>query len=144
MRIYADPAALVITWLREAVADEQALESGVSECWDGLAISNRVPPTRDADSDPLLVVRRSGGLAGSLVQDRPRLDFMSWGKTEYLATALANKIRALCLHDLKGSVIQGHTIYRVSEFAGPLPYPDPAGSAVPIVMFTLEIPVRVN
>jgi hypothetical protein len=134
MRIYADSI--------ETVQEEEG--SGMDAALAGVTVGARVPASRTADSDPLVVVRRSGGLAQPPVLDRPRLDFMSWHQSDYLAMALASKVRALLLHDLKGQVVNGHTFYRVSEFAGPALYPDPAGSAVPIVMFTLETPVRVN
>jgi hypothetical protein len=137
MPTFANAQALIITYLRGALASRN------DAVLSGLIIGASVPPSRAIGSSPLLVVRRSGGPAKTPVQDRPRLDFLCWAATEYKATAIANIIRSLLLYDLPGQVIDGHTVYKPAEFAGPSSYPDPAGSAVPVVMMTLEIPIRV-
>jgi hypothetical protein len=128
---FANVPALVITWLR--------LQSALS----GVTIAAAVPSARKTGDGPLVVVRRSGGVAERPLLDRPRLDFLCWHDTEYDASGLAADIRSLLLYDLPGQVLSGHTIYKPSEFSGPALYPDPAGSNAPIVMLTMEIPVRV-
>lgn len=135
---FANPQALLVSWLRTqfAASDDELLA--------GVVVGAAVPATRTSASGPLLVVRRSGGVAKRPVLDRPRIDFMHWHATEFQATGFANLTRAFLLYDLPGQVVDGHTVYRPVEFAGPAPYPDPAGSIVPIVMFTMEIPVRVT
>jgi predicted benzoate:H+ symporter BenE len=134
-REFANATALLIDWLRiQYAAREDAVLANV-------VVGATVPPTRTG-SAPLVVVRRSGGVA-ELVRDRPRLDFMHWHSTEFKASAAAAITRALVLYTLPGQVLDGHTIYKTSEFSGPLPYPDPAGSNIPIVMLSVEIPIRI-
>jgi hypothetical protein len=135
--VFANAQAILVDYLRDTLAtlDDPDLT--------GLVIGARVPATRTLDGPPLLVVRRSGGPAVPPVLDRPRLDIMVWHATEYQATAVASVVRGLLLYDLPGQVHNGHTIYQPTEFSGPSPYPDPAGSSTPIVMFTLEVPIRV-
>jgi hypothetical protein len=134
---FANAQAVLVNYLRPALA---AL---VDPVLSGLIVGTTVPPLRDSGSPPLLVVRRSGGVAEPPVLDRPRLDFLCWSTTEFKATAIANITRGLLLYDLPGRVVDGFTCYQPVEFSGPLPYPDPAGSAVPICMFTIEVKIRV-
>lgn len=134
---FADAQALLIDYLRPALA---AL---VDPVLSGLIVGASVPPSRASGSPPLLVVRRSGGPAETPILDRPRLDLMIWHETGFKATAVANIVRSLLLFDLPGQVIDGFTVYRPAEFAGPTAYPDPAGSSVPICMFTIEVKIRV-
>lgn len=136
-RQFANVPALLIDWLRTQYA---ARGDAVAQ---GVLIAAAVPPGRTADSGPLIVVRRAGGVA-RLVRDRARIDFLHWHGTEYDASALASITRALVLYALPGCVLGGHTVYRTVEVAGPAPYPDPAGSSLPIIMFTAEVPVRIN
>lgn len=135
---FANAQAVLVDYLRPKIA---ALGDPVL---DGLIVGTQVPATRALDGPPLLVIRRSGGPATPPVLDRPRLDFMVWHTTEYKAAAVAAIVRALLLYDLPGQVHDGHTVYRPSEFAGPSQYPDPAGSSTPIVMFSLEVPIRLT
>ena len=131
MTTFANAPALLITWLR--------LQPGLA----GVTVAGAVPPSRATGSAPLVVVRRSGGVAERPVRDRPRLDFLCWHTTEYDASALAAIVRSLVHYTLPGQVLGGHTVYKPIEFSGPGLYPDPAGSNVPVVMFTEEIPIRV-
>lgn len=133
---FANAPALIIDWLRTQYA---ALADPLL---DDVTVGASVPPTR-TDATPLVVVRRSGGIASRPVLDRPRLDFMHWHQTEFKASAIAAITRSLVLYELPGEVLGGHTLYSPTELSGPIPYPDPAGSAIPIVMFTMEIPIRV-
>jgi hypothetical protein len=136
---FANAPALLIDWLRDELAG-----AGL-DYLEGVVVGGTVPPERDPwASSPLLVVRRSGGVAQTPIRDRPRLDFLHWHSTEYLASNFANVTRALLLFELPGAVLDEHTIYRPTEFAGPSLYPDPAGSSVPIVMYSLEVPIRVR
>lgn len=132
--IFANAQELLIDYLRA----EFALRS--DPVLDGVVVGEGVPPDRP---ERLVVVRRSGGPAEWPIWDLPRIDFMHWASTEYEAQAMANVTRALIMYDVKGRVLGGHTIHRVREFSGPVKYQDPAGSAVPIVMFTTEIAIRV-
>ena len=135
--VFANAPALLVDYLRPALA------ASPDPLLAGVLVLVTVPPTRSSSAPPLLVIRRSGGPAEYPVRDRPRLDFMAWHETEFKASHLAAAVRSLLLYDLPGQVINGHVCYRPAEFSGPLPYPDPAGSSVPIVMFTVEIPIRV-
>ena len=133
----ANAPAIIIDWLRSkyAAQDENLVM--------GVVMTATVPPSRTGSSGPLVVVRRSGGVV-DLIRDRARIDFLHWHSTEYKATGLAAITRALVLYDLPGLVLSGHTVYQTSEVAGPALYPDPAGSSLPIVMFTVEVPIRIN
>jgi hypothetical protein len=136
---FGNAPALLVSWLR----DELELRS--DEVLAGVIVGGTVPPKRDhLSAPPLVVVRRSGGIATWPVLDRPRLDFLHWHKTEFQATALANITRELLLYGLRGSIVDDHTIYQPVEFAGPGLYPDPAGSDVSVVMYSLEVPIRVR
>lgn len=134
---FANAQAVLIDYLRPALA---ALSDPVLT---GLVVGTTVPPSRASGSPPLLVVRRSGGVAERPILDRPRIDVLCWAATEFKATAIANITRGLLLYDLPGRVVDGFTCYQPVEFSGPLAYPDPAGSAVPVVLFTLEVKIRV-
>lgn len=136
--VYPNAQAVLVNYLRPALA------ANADPVLTGLVIGTTVPTTHNAPGPPLLVVRRSGGPAEWPVRDRPLIDFLAWHSTEFKATAVASIVRSLIHHDLPGRVVDGHTVYRPREFSGPTPYPDPAGSAVPVVMFTAEIPIRVR
>lgn len=134
---FANVQGLLVGWLRAQLA---ASSDPVAA---GVVVGAAVPATRDAGSGPLIVVRRFGGVADGVAVDRARLDLLHWHQTEYKATQLANLTRQLVLYELAGTVIEGHVVYRPVEMAGPALYPDPAGSTVPIVMYSIEVPVRV-
>lgn len=138
MPVFGNAQALLIDWLRPI------LTAHPDPVLSGIVLGVTVPASRSASGPPLLVVRRSGGPAQWPVLDLPRLDFMCWHTTEFKATAVANIVRALVMYDLRGQVVDGHNFYRVVEFQGPLPFPDPAGSPTPIVMFTAELRIRVK
>jgi len=133
----ADAAALIIDWLRGVLltVDDDVL--------DDVTVAGKVPPTRTSHG-PLVVVRRSGGVLARPILDKPRLDFMCWHETEYKARALAAIVRGMVMFELSGEVLDSHTVYQPVEFSGPSLYPDPAGSDIPIVMFSAEIPVRIG
>jgi hypothetical protein len=133
---FANVQELLITWLRT----ELALQTDPLE-HDAL-VAEDVPPGW-AGSPALVVVRRSGGPAEWPVIDLPRVDFLCRADTEYNAQKLAATVRGLIVYTLKGCILQGRTVYRIREFSGPTRYPDPAGSPVPLVMFTEEIRIRV-
>ena len=135
--VFANAQAILVDYLRPTLA-------GLTDpVLSGLIVGTKVPATRTLDGPPLLVVRRSGGPAETPILDRPRLDFLVWHETEFRATAVANIVRSLLLYDLPGQVHDDHVVYRPVEFSGPTAYPDPAGSATPIVMFTVEVRIRV-
>ena len=90
---------------------------------------------------PLVQLRRVGGVA-ERVTDRPRVDLLVWHTSEFKAQGLAQELRSLLLFDLPGQVVDGHTVYDLTEFSGPSAFPDPAGSDQPIVLFTVEIGIR--
>jgi len=135
--IFANAQALLIDFLRAG------LMLRTDEVLRGVVVGQKVPATRESGGPPLIVVRRSGGPADLPVLDLPRLDFMHWHTSEFKAQAVASITRKMVLFDLRGRVLGGHTIYRVREFSGPTQYQDPAGSNIPIVIFTAEISIRV-
>lgn len=135
--LFANAQDIAITYLRAALADRD------EDVAQGAAVSATVPTTRTGtETTPLVVVRRVGGLTDGRVVDVPRLDFMVWHATEFKAERLAQIVRSLVLFDLPGQVVNGHTVYGVTEFSGPAQFPDPAGSAAPIYLFTAEPQIR--
>lgn len=132
---FPDPIALLLP-----VARSWAPPAG----FDGLTVADEVPVTRQAGGPPLIVLRRSGGVA-SRFRDEPRIDWLCWAGTKYQALRLAGWAREQsdALHGTSLTSERGtHAVSVLSEFAGPQPYPDPAGAAVPIAMFTHEYAIR--
>jgi hypothetical protein len=97
--------------------------------------------TLDGSSPSFVALRRVGGVA-ERVTDRPRIDLLIRQTSEFKAQELAQTLRQLLLFDLPGRTVDGHTVYDVTEFAGPTAYPDPAGSDLPVVLLTLEVGIR--
>lgn len=101
-----------------------------------------VPVSRDSTAPTALVVLRRVGGVSTRVTDNARVDVLVWHSSEFKAMALAQTVRGLLLFDLPGRVVDDHPVYAVTEFTGPAGYPDPAGSAQPIVLFTIEVAIR--
>lgn len=126
------------------IADAQKVICQYLRTVTTVTVGGKVPTTRTLDSGPLVVVRRSGGTFSRPIRDKAQVDILVWHTSEALAMELANSLRSFMWFSMSGQVIDGHTIYKPSEVSGPQFYPDPAGATVPIVMFSMEIPIRVK
>ncbi|MBC3987831.1 hypothetical protein H8N00_02685 [Streptomyces sp. AC563] len=105
-----DAVAVVTRYLRSALA-------AVGE---PVPVVSRIPSPRPSR---FVQVSRLGGLRQTVVSDRPRLDFHTWGETEADAHDLCALVRALVgvIPGVRGGV----TVYRVHEVGGPQWLPDP-------------------
>lgn len=102
---FPDAVLVVIDYLREKMPD--------------LMVGSRVPEDRPSQ---FVRVRRTGGLRRTLVNDRPRIDFQCWARTEEEAETLMSRVRAytLAMAGTRGTT----TVYRVREVGGPQWMPD--------------------
>lgn len=135
--LFPNAQDVALKYLRTALPERDEPEA------QDVDVSTKVPTSREGTAaEPLVVVRRVGGLTDGRVSDVPRLDFMVWHSSEFKAERLAQIVRSLVLFDLPGRVVDGHTVYGVTEFSGPAQFPDPAGSSAPIYLFTAEPQIR--
>lgn len=86
---------------------------------------------------PLVVARRAGGVASSLIVERPRIDVHCYAATEDAAHDLAQTCRGLLLASAGTGAIR-----RATQFSGLLSTPDDAWPQVPRVWFTVELTLR--
>jgi hypothetical protein len=102
-------------------------------------VGSVVPPERPTQ---FIVVQRVGGVRRNLVTDAATLTVECWAEPEHPENAhdLAQYARAV-LHTMPGQVIDGVTVYKVDEIAGPAYLPDPA-SDQPRYSFTVSVTVR--
>lgn len=84
-------------------------------------VRSKVPNPRPAE---FVTVRRTGGVRRDLVADNAQVTVESWGATEEDAHDLAQLARAH-IGAAPGSVVNGVSIYRVTEQAAPGILPDP-------------------
>lgn len=103
----------------------------------GVDVVSRVPNPRTAE---FLLVRRVGGVTGTLVTDNATLVVEAWSDSAAAAHDLLQLARAH-LHALAGSVVGGHTVYRVAEIAGPADLPDPESNQARHTM-TVQVSLR--
>lgn len=126
--IHPDAAAAIISWLGD----------GIGALHDQAATAHRAVP--NPRPTRFLTVYRTGGVRRSQVSDAPHLTVDAWGADEDDAHDLALAARAL-LHRARGQVIDGVTVYSVTELAGPAQLPDP-DSEQPRYRATYEVHVR--
>ncbi|HEX5541112.1 MAG TPA: hypothetical protein VFX60_06050 [Micromonospora sp.] len=125
--VFPDVEALVSAWLRARL-----VERG-----QNVPVSNRIPNPRPAK---FVTIQRHGGITATVVTDSPQVGIECWAPSDGDAHDLAQLCRAL-LNSLPGQILDGHTVYRVDEFAGPANLPDPV-SAQPRYVLTLQIHIR--
>lgn len=128
--VFPDVEGIVKSW---AVTALHALE-GMGD----VAGYVRPPTTLPAR---FFTVRRAGGVADTLVTDSPRLQVVCWGADDPDAYAIAANLRGLLLYQLPRTTAGGAFIYRVSEFGGPVPTPDPE-TGRSRYLFTITIRLR--
>lgn len=100
-------------------------------------VSNQVPNPREFE---FVVVVRTGGVMQGLVVDQAQLTFDAWGDTEETAHDLAQLARAH-VHAMRGETIDGVTVYRINEFAGPAALPDDESGQARF-RWTMQVNVR--
>lgn len=100
-------------------------------------VTNKVPDQRPTK---FATCRRLGGPRRNLVADNAQIGVECWAATDPEAHDLAQLCRALLLA-MAGRTIDGHAVYQVEEFAGPVNLPDPE-SAQSRYTFTVQISVR--
>lgn len=125
--IFPDVVEETITPLRTALAARPETVANAAE------VHSRVPSPRP---DRFVELRRDGGVADSVVTDRPRLSCQCWADTEANAERLAAITRAV-LKTLPGT----GAIRRVRDVGGPFPAPDPE-SGQARYFFSVEITLR--
>lgn len=106
--IFPDTTALVIAHLNDVLTPP---------------VTRTIPDPRPAT---FVTVIRTGGTvsAASPLIDEVQLTFESWAATHPAAHDLAQLVRANVMA-MAGQVIDGVSVYRVEEFAGPQDLPDP-------------------
>lgn len=124
MLLFPDVEALLCTWLRTELGD--------------IPVGNKVPNPRP---DPFVLVQRHGGIRNTVVTDAAQVGLECWAVHDYEAHDLLQRCRALLLYRLPGQILDGHTVYRVDEFAGPSNLPDPA-SVSPRWVAEFQVHVR--
>lgn len=125
--VHVDAAALLAAHLRAELPDNDV---------DGPVVTSVPDPRPDA----FTLVRRVGGVGRNLVTDGATVTVECWADNEHTAVARAQMARAI-LHDLPGTSLDGHPVYRVIDIAGPAMLPDPE-SHQPRCTLTLEVWVR--
>lgn len=83
-------------------------------------VHKRVPADRPAS---FVTVQRVGGPAG-LVTDEAQVMIHCWGDNDEDAADLAIEVRG-SLGTMRGAIVDGTQVYRVTELSGPADVPDP-------------------
>lgn len=86
-------------------------------------------------------VRRVGGVTGSVVLDRPRIDCLVWAADDAERIDLAQLVHALLLA-IAGDTAGGVLLYSATDFLAPIQVPDPIDPTRTVAMLTVELAVR--
>lgn len=121
--LFGDAERLLADWLRGEI---------------DAPVSNKVPNPRPPR---FVTVRRHGGPRANVVTDAPQIGVEVWGESDADAHDLAQVARSALLYQLRGQVIDGHTVYRVTEIGGPGNLPDPVSNQ-PRYVFELQVFIR--
>lgn len=125
--LFPDAVLIVTAWLRS----ELELDG------EPVPVVTLVPDPRP---DRFVIIYRTGGVRRDLVTDLAQVTVEAWGADEKAAHDLAQHARAL-VHAMPGEVIDGTTVYRVDELAGPALLPDDR-SAQARYVFTAQLALR--
>lgn len=117
--------------IADAIRSELELEGELVPV--GTKVPNPRPPS-------FVLVRRTGGVRRNVVVDEAQITVEAWAATEEAAHDLSQLARGL-VHRLAGTYVDGVTVYRVAEFAGPALLPDPL-SDQPRYSFTMLVGLR--
>lgn len=120
--VFPDAAAVVCV----ALVEELDVQAGT-----------KVPNPRPTE---FVLARRTGGPRLNLVADDAQISIECWAATDEAAHDLAQRARSV-VHAMRGTVVDGVTVYRVAEFTGPQDLPDPI-SHQPRYVFTVSIAMR--
>lgn len=89
----------------------------------GVPVSSRRSPTATKDSDPSVVVRRTGGPSKGVASDNPTVTIEAWAPTTTESFQLLQSARLVVIEAAE----QGRAgLRRYEEFAGPADLPDPS------------------
>lgn len=89
----------------------------------GVPVSSRRSPTATKDSDPSVVVRRTGGPSKGVASDNPTVTIEAWAPTTTESFQLLQSARMVVIEAAE----QGRAgLRRYQEFAGPADLPDPS------------------
>ena len=89
----------------------------------GVPVSSRRSPTATKDSDPSVVVRRTGGPSKGVASDNPTVTIEAWAPTTTDSFQLLQSARLAVIEAAE----QGRAgLRRYDEFAGPADLPDPS------------------
>lgn len=89
----------------------------------GVPVSSRRSPTATKDSDPSVVVRRTGGPSKGVASDNPTVTIEAWAPTTTESFQLLQSARLVVIEAAE----QGRAgLRRYDEFAGPADLPDPS------------------
>ena len=89
----------------------------------GVPVSSRRSPTATKDSDPSVVVRRTGGPSKGVASDNPTVTIEAWAPTTTESFQLLQSARLAVIEAAE----QGRAgLRRYDEFAGPADLPDPS------------------
>jgi hypothetical protein len=89
----------------------------------GVPVSSRRSPTATLDSDPSVVVRRTGGPSKGVASDNPTVTIEAWAPTTTESFQLLQSARMVVIEAAE----QGRAgLRRYDEFAGPADLPDPS------------------
>jgi hypothetical protein len=89
----------------------------------GVPVSSRRSPTATKDSDPSVVVRRTGGPSKGVASDNPTVTIEAWAPTTTESFQLLQSARMVVIDAAE----QGRAgLRRYDEFAGPADLPDPS------------------
>jgi hypothetical protein len=89
----------------------------------GVPVSSRRSPTATKDSDPSVVVRRTGGPSKGVASDNPTVTIEAWAPTTTESFQLLQSARLVVIEAAE----QGRAgLRRYDELAGPADLPDPS------------------
>ena len=89
--------------------------------WPSTPVVGSVPNPRP---QRFVMLQRTGGVMASVVTDLAQVTVECWGSSDEESEDLALTVRGL-LASLHSDVIDGTTVYGVTEFSGPAFLPDP-------------------
>lgn len=105
----------------------------------GVDVGSKIP-NEFPDDGVFVLCRRLGGPRLNEVADNAMLGLEFYAATAEDSMDLAQLTRAQ-VHAMRGRVISGVTVYRVTEIGGPAELPDPL-SQRPRVVFTVQVAMR--
>jgi hypothetical protein len=110
-----DVVEMVADWLRDNLPNHG---------YTAIFVGSDIPRIRP---DTFVTVNRTGGFIRSHVIDDAQITVNSWGATDPAAHDLAQWCRGL-VFAMAGRTINGHKVYQIAEFTGPVLLPDVVGT----------------